>query len=308
MAFTKERDDYLEVIEVLNKKVWDRRLKGGELDLWLAKFSAEEQLSALHLLAQFTYFGHREIREMLRTLYRDMIRYPAIQSIRKVHGNTLDPAIIEPAFEAELRTTRFLGMGNPSESGTHLLYYFRQENDLPKSLFINGHEIFHRDAHTHTITLKTPKVRRYVFIDDLCGSGSQAIRYSKNLLRDMLALDNTLDISYFSLLGSEAGLNLIRKQSAFTTAEALFSMDESFRCFHPSSRYYLGSEQAERVQAESTMRKHGMLLEPSFPLGFNDSQLLLGFFHNIPDNTLPVIWSTKSDWTPVFRRYDKKYK
>jgi hypothetical protein len=47
------------------------------------------------------------------------------------------------------------------------------------------------------------------------------------------------------------------------------------------------------------------------PLGFENSQCLIGFEHSIPNNTLPIIWadkeytknSTKKFWQPIFPRY-----
>ena len=49
-------------------------------------------------------------------------------------------------------------------------------------------------------------------------------------------------------------------------------------------------------------------LEPNSPLGYKNGQLLLGFAHNIPNNTLPIFWSDgrqHSPWTPLFPRYRK---
>ena len=54
----------------------------------------------------------------------------------------------------------------------------------------------------------------------------------------------------------------------------------------------------------------GEQLVPSHPLGYRDGQLLLGFSHNTPDNTLPVFWYEERDgpnWRPMFRRYPKGY-
>ena len=42
------------------------------------------------------------------------------------------------------------------------------------------------------------------------------------------------------------------------------------------------------------------------PLGYNDCQMLLGFHHNTPNNTLPIFWREKN-WTPIFKRYAKLY-
>lgn len=38
------------------------------------------------------------------------------------------------------------------------------------------------------------------------------------------------------------------------------------------------------------------------PLGFNRSQSLIIFAHSVPNNTLPIIWSTKNDWVPLYAR------
>lgn len=52
---------------------------------------------------------------------------------------------------------------------------------------------------------------------------------------------------------------------------------------------------------------YGARLWPAFPLGYRDGQLMIGFHHNTPDNTLPVLWFDRPNppWTPMFRRYHK---
>jgi hypothetical protein len=98
----------------------------------------------------------------------------------------LDAALIRGRFQETLDATRFLGIGNPSESGVHLLYYYRQENQLKKKYFITAHEIF--SIENGKRVLRYPGVTRYVFIDDFCGSGSQGKRYSKDILAELKAL------------------------------------------------------------------------------------------------------------------------
>jgi hypothetical protein len=44
--------------------------------------------------------------------------------------------------------------------------------------------------------------------------------------------------------------------------------------------------------------------------GYKDSQMLMGFHHNTPDNTLPIMWADNtavggSNWAPIFKRYPK---
>jgi hypothetical protein len=253
------------------------------------------------------YFGQREIRELLRSLYRDLYRYPLVEKVRETRGGAFDVDLITHGFQEELRATRFLGVGNPSESGTHLLYYFRQENELSKDYFINTHEIFTRAASDGTRVLRHEGIRHYVFIDDVCGSGTQAKQYSEDIVVEMKSKDKDVQVYYYALFGLEKGLSDVRSSTLFDKVDAVFVLNDSFKCFSEDSRYFLPEEQAERLAACKAMGDHGERLCPGAGLGYKDGQLLLGFFHNIPDNTLPIIWCDNEGWIPVFRRYAKIY-
>ncbi len=251
------------------------------------------------------------MRELMKALFRDLYKYPVVAAIRRSHADSTDAGLIDSFFQDELRATRFIGVGNPSESGCHLLYYFRQENGLPKSLFIHTHEIFERYGRTGPVTLRDPDVRRYIFIDDLCGSGEQAVRYSEDILEDLKHHNPTALAAYCVLFAATDGLNRVRTATEFDSVQAIFELDDSFRCFGPKSRYFVGSGRGiEQAVAEAMCRRYGSRLDPRHPLGYDDCQMLIGFHHNIPDNTLPVIWHTgtpATPWRPIFRRYPKLY-
>ena len=192
------KDDLKEKLYRLNATIWAGRAPWSKIEEWLSNFEPDteqnksECLHALHLLSQFMYFGSTEIRELLRSLYRDLYRYPVVESIRKRNSDTVNQTLINDEFSRFLKQTRFVGVGNPSESGTHLLYYFRQENKLPNDLFIHAHQVFSRYGDRATPQLKSPEVMKYVFIDDLCGSGNQASIYSSEIVQAIKDLDPTL--------------------------------------------------------------------------------------------------------------------
>ena len=75
---------------------------------------------------------HRKSQELMRVLFRDLYRYPIVEQIRKANNDTTNIDLINREFQDALDRTLFLGVGNPSESGCHLLYYFRQEMDYPR--------------------------------------------------------------------------------------------------------------------------------------------------------------------------------
>src|SRR5258708_5734908 len=199
-------------IKTLHETVWERRATEPTITEWLDNFAApnppalDERVHALFLLSNFMYFGSRQIRELLKALYRDLYRYPIIEAIRRANNDTLDSGLIDPLFISELRGTRFLGVGNPSESGCHLLYYFRQENSLSKDLFIHTHQVFTRAGGPGLSQLRDPAVTRYVFIDDFCGSGKQGTEYSQDLVEEIKRLKPNAFVAYYVLFATRKGI------------------------------------------------------------------------------------------------------
>ncbi len=301
-------------IKSLSKTLWDNRVSGPILDAWLDNFDGKcipdrerEQILALFLLSQFSYFGYRQIRELLKVLYRDLYRYPIIKSIRKSNNDTLDGVIIEPQFDNVLNSTRFLAFGNPSESGTHLLYYFRQENNLKANNIIHVHDIFEQslDGGGGAAVLKDKSISRYVFIDDFCGSGTQAIRLSEKgtALPLLKKLHPDIKLSYYVLFATQIGLSKVKNDTVFDDVKAVHLLDDSFHCFDINSRYF-GHEAYGKNESIDLCFCYGKKLKRSDPLGFKCCQLLLGFHHNIPNNSLPIFWSG-NNWVPIFPRYNK---
>lgn len=332
MAF---RDQLLAKIKNLSDTIWEGRARETEVEAWLSNFTApvhgtpqECTLHALYLLSQFMYFGSRQMRELLRVIFRDLYKYPIIEGIRKANGDTTDETVIEHGFREALEHTLFLGVGNPSESGSHLLYYFRQENGLPKTQFIHSHQVFRRqrlsrlqilravlfggrDRYAGTVSLRHPDISRYVFIDDFCGSGHQGEAYSQDIVEDIKSFSPGTLVSYFVLFGTTKGMEHVRKNTAFDVVRCVFELDETFKCFSANSRYFPGpSADIQADFAERMCREFGTRIRPTAPLGYDSGQLLIGFNHNTPDNTLPIFWCDEPGgvpWTPIFKRYPKLY-
>src|SRR6266700_1141020 len=108
-------DDLLAKIKVLSDTVWDRRAEEPHINAWLDNFEMnangtrdERRLHALYLLSQFMYFGSRQMRELMRVLFRDLYRYPIVEKIRLTHGDTTDVGLITNQFRAALDQTLFL--------------------------------------------------------------------------------------------------------------------------------------------------------------------------------------------------------
>jgi len=305
--------------DVLSSNIWDDAISRSDLNDWLGNFNgssmsqAVEQLNALHLICNFDLFGIEEIRQLLRSVYRDLFRYPLIQAIRAANNDTLDNTVIQQAWIEELSATRFIGMGNPSESGAHLLYYFRQVNNLTKRFFIHQHEVFDGPIGSKSSKIAIQGLKRIVFIDDVLGSGKQAVDYSKKFVAEVkragLAEGRQIDVDYFVLFAKPEGLKLARS-TQFDRVEAVHELQESELAFSANSRVYpRPSGDIHLENGRKLAEDYGSVLYPGHGLGFRDGQLLLGFRHNIPDNSLPIMWFAEDmrQWKPAFRRFGKIY-
>lgn len=313
-------DELKQKILTLSEKAWERKIDWPEVESWLSNFDGEfepkdrERLHALYLLTQSMYFGQSLIREMLRSIYEHLYRYPIIKEIRKKHNDTLDAELIEGEFSSELNNTRFLGVGNPSESGPHLLYYFRQINDIQKSIFIDSGQILGitRDENGISISQSEPDVKHYIFIDDVLGSGTQITTYLWDILRELRRCAPDVEISYYALFATSDGLSAARAPELFgDNVGCIYELDNTFKCFDNDSRYFSNdSGEIDKAVAKTVAEGYGEKLWHKHPLGYKNGQLLLALAHNTPDNSLPILWvdvPKNIPWHPIFRRFHKKY-
>jgi hypothetical protein len=320
MSTEETRVDLIRRLKMLSERLWEGRCKSPDIDAWLNNFdgrccggdSEKERLHALYLLAHVSYFGLPEIRVLLRAMFRDLFRYPIVQALRRELGGTKDAELIGQRFDEELQATRFVGMGNPAESGTHLLYYFRQENRLSRSLFVHQHELLTSVPTELDVDFSPPDLKRIVFIDDFCGSGEQSVRYSNKVLRilDDVATrrGRRVEYFYFVLFGTIAGLEYARTHSRFDVVEAVGELDSTDQTFGVGARIF--KRCPNEITPETSRHiafQYGQELYPDWPLGYEDGQLLFAFSHNIPDNSLPILWfdEGRPAWSAIFPRHPK---
>lgn len=327
-----DQDKYLKEIEYLHEKIkdlnevlWEGRLSHVKLEEWLGNFETEEEKdAALYLLSKFVFFNEKSIRMLLVALYRDLYKYPIIEKIRKENEHTLDEAFIQKEFKKVRNTTLFECIGDASESSSYLQYPFRQENKISKSLFID----YERKGGAK---ISRP-LTHCVFIDDFCGTGEQVTTNME--VKEKLAYLRTnypsIKISYYTLIATMKGMKHVIKEGMFDEVESVYELDESFECFSPVSRIFDGDSLFDKNMIEKMCRKYGVKLIEHFitevqrivlggndlkelvdfnSLGFCNCQLLVGMNHNVPDNTLPIIWYDENHalWKPIFKRANKIY-
>ena len=314
-------DQLKEKINIYYNSIWREKWHENLLENWLKNFEKDEHINMLYLLSKFMYFGNTETREILHSIYRDLFKYPIVEKIRKKNSDILDSDFLNSQFTDEIARTKFLGVGNPSESGVHILYYFRQENNMQKDDFIYVSDIFKGVNKTENgrdyieLEINDNEISRYIFIDDFCGSGTQAKDYLLDKLRLLKKLKPTSEINYFMMFSTDHGIKSLKEltisddseEKLFDSVESIFILDVSFKVFSEDSRYYTKVlPDIDKERSKDICEAHGNKLYPH-PLGYKNGQLLISFFHNTPDNVLPIFWCSHANWLPIFKRYNKIY-
>jgi hypothetical protein len=309
-------------LRILVTQAWDDEVRWSDITAWAHNFSGtvvprdEEELHALFALSRFMYFSRKLTREMLKSLYRDHFEAPTMQRIRRNFKGTRDTSVLRKQYSDQLAATRFVGLGNPAESGAHLLYVFRQVNYLPKDYFADLLSAFaSQPSRTRAgeieYKIRDASVDRIVFFDDIIGSGTQARQYLSEEIKRIRAGDPNFELSFLALFATTEGLERLNAPELFDgRASCLFELDSSFRVFGADARYFSDSPTWFNAANFQVMaRRYGAGLQPRWPMGYKDGQLLLAFAHNTPDNTLPIFWDqgSRTKWHPVFPRFDKKY-
>lgn len=292
-----------EIVE-RNRFVWEDQLTLDILHKWLGNFSGEagtldqEQKVALNLMNNFMLYSEKEIKYLCKAAFsiikRDKIRQKVTQGIELLPDNIVQEII---------DNYRFSYIGEAGESGAHLLYQFRQENKLlnehckepSKFLLEPCNDALLPDANL-------------IFIDDFLGTGRTACKFWDSTMVKIKAKYPRIKMNFLALVTTTRAIQEIR---AYTGLDVLSPqvLDCQYKVFSQDSIIF--PDNAERENAKKICELYGCkLVKRAHALGYENSQALLGFHHNIPDNTLPIIWSEKiqsngKKWSPLFKRYSK---
>ena len=245
-------------------------------------------------------------------MFQNLVRHTLTIEVRATLTQRDDFDALHEGVVDEVNRTRFLGLGTPSESGTRILYDFRQVNELPENIFVSLRDLCIGELNGSDAKWANQRVHRLIFVDDFCGTGNQAAEMSRKyvpMMREVAARSNVhLRVWYLTLLATTTGLVHLRQHGLFDRVESVSELDKSYRVFGSDSQFYINPPKGLiKVEGETIARHYGGLLCPGQALGYGDCQLLLGFHHNVPDNTLPIISQelTNPPWHAIFRRIEK---
>ncbi len=147
--------------------------------------------------------------------------------------------------------------------------------------------------------------QRLVIIDDFAGTGRTLVDGLKENLETLkLANAREIRIILVVVVGFGRTRDRLNRFIADNGLEAdVYFCDElgdEDKVFSDASSIFLDPQ--ERDRARQVAESKGVVLERRHPLGYGDTQSAVVFYQSCPNNTLPILWSAKSGWSPLFPR------
>lgn len=260
---------------------------------WLDQFDdVFDQRMVFKLLKNFKLYSESEIRTKLSSIFNHARKQLSASGNIRVIDNSRSKKRDEFLLSNLDRS--------PAKGASYFTKLFADENAIYSENVCYPEQIEKR------ITEKA-SIRSLILIDDFIGSGDTIIKNFQNYFSDsLIELIKSRNINI--VIGVIAGYlpskeKIESKLSSFDLTLSIQIADilsEDDKCF--SLRSAIFETPIETKRAQELCRYLGEKLEPKTPLGYSDSQALIAFPMNCPNNTLPIFWKKTSGWHPLFER------
>ena len=233
-----------------------------EIKSWISQFDSSEQIFIKQLLFHFRYYSSNKVFKLLKDLHNILIKDPKISP----------------------ENTNFIPYGTVGKSGAAIAYFYRRQNQLSQDRFVTAENL---------INASLEGISSVVFLDDFICSGEDAIRLWNEIILPIKDKNKNCKFIFACIVGYESGIKhaSLRTEMTIVVAELIPESEQPFR-----KHSVIFPNTVERNKAKSIAEKYGKKLSPKMPLGYKETQALVGFFFGTPNNTLPIFWSTRDKW------------
>lgn len=247
---------------------------------WLENFDTADWSKALIVLNSFEYFTTIDV-------IKEFDNY--LEEIQRTIDNT-NPIYTIP-------------VGKAGKSGLAMIYYLKKTN----SFVNNKHKILDR---SELENLKQGD--NIILVDDFSGSGETISSFYISI-KDELPADvhiRALTVAYLSKAKNHLAKHDIEifgnlRHPAFSQRGSVFGYHPRMKAIREFCFNYGNLLYPEKDYLSKKTKQH--------PLGYANTQALIGFEHAVPNNTLSVIWTDRKRvdsneaWYPIFPRRTQAY-
>ena len=262
-----------------------KSVTGSSIRIWLEQFNGvDEQRLMFRLLEGLKMYDEHLVRIKMNEAFGIVTRNmrTVIERGSRVRRDILVSTLDESAAKSGMTYCRLFASENQiwSEAVMPLRAIQRR---------LNGKE----------------KFQRLVLIDDFAGTGRTLVD-GLRLHLDALKRANSsgIRIIVVVVVGFDEARGRIERFVRENGLEAdVYLCDElgiEDRAFSESSKVFPTPE--EREHAKQIAESSGIRLDKKYPLGYGNTQSAIVFYQSCPNNTLPILWSAKGGWSPLFPR------
>lgn len=234
---------------------------------WLKAMPEELAVMVNSLMEGFDYYSHMTINKKLKALHEEL---------QKLHSIEFDNTIYCMLPNQEGRIN----------SGYEYLIEYKLINQISKHVVIpNLKEISEQDL---------SNIKNIVFIDDFCGTG----KTFKDYIESVGKIVQGKHIYYLVIHIMDKAISCIEKYGLDRNLDihVLYQM-RTPKAFE--REFQLAKKRAEfrRLSIEYGLPQKNVL-------GFNNTEALVAFYNNTPNNTLEIFWRNTENNNALFPRVD----
>lgn len=268
MQINKLTEEQKDRIEELVTYRFNHRISTRNIYDWLQNFKEAEVDDALTILSHVDYYTEEDIINTLR-------------------------CCIEPYIKKNLH---FVPIGTAGKSGQSMVYVIQgiMKSYRPKQ--------FHYYTSVDELKGTTLTNKDVVFlVDDVIGSGKTFCDFVKahHIVGSLLSVGAKAEVILLAVVISQKG-----KERLAMKFPRLGMLGEEKPMAFSHYRSCFGSHYKMKPYREMAF-KYGKRLtgKKTNALGYDNSQQLIVFSHSIPNNSLPIFWSTAKGWIPLVPRF-----
>lgn len=280
--------DYQEIINTISDR-FNNSLSQLDIIIWLENFEIIDWKKALTVLNNFEYYSTKDIIKEYENGLKDIIDAETSEE------NIFLIPVGNLRKREDQREVYYFG-----KSGAAMVYYLKKTPSFSSNT--KKLKLIEEDKLS-----ELPENAKIVMVDDFSGTGGTILEYYKSIKTKLPAKHTAIVLTIAFMEKAEEVLkksNILikgnKRHPAFSERGSVFGYYPKMKamrdfCFKYGNKLY----PLENYNKNKT-KQH--------PLGFQNSQALIGFEHSIPNNTLSIIWAdckNKSNgvsWNPLFPR------
>lgn len=268
------------------------------LDAWLGNFvSDEDRYLAAHILNGLIFRS----KAMIESSFDQLLQCVLPSQLHKwdCYGHKyIEDFLASLRADDDGHPVRFVAVDltcatdEPGKSGVHLIRQFRQHIRVSKKLL----------CRPENVSKLPDTVKVLVFIDDIVGTGKQFAKFSQ--FHNLEAQAAKRKLFFSPLIAYQDGLDKLAAQHPWLTIKPIeiFNSEHCFCCPCSSDQTLWALDEENRVADVQTHIKkiaRAGAIPGTTKYGLD---LLIGFEHATPNNTLPMLWADSDKWRPLFNR------